>query len=340
VKLIQDLPRINSPAAAWRCLRLLGQALWSVWHWWRTPERALAAPSGDPADTLVLVTLDGVRLKELFEHPSAMPYMMGQLVPRGTFIGRDQHPPDFRIGSPVGVSMSGYYSIFSGKLTGALENEAPPPQGATLISDLVAAFPGQVALFSTWDLIVQRQQQIAPGVEAVAGRGAALAALHKVGVDLPEDVPVDTPVFRAALDRLRHDPPRFLYIGLDETDDAAHRNDYKRYLNVLSRYDGFLSALVAEIDAQAARGRKVSLVVTTDHGRGVGEEWVEHRWNIEGTARIWLLALGHGVAAQGHIRPPRQRTQYDVRPTIGHLLGVASVPAKRAGAVMAELLSR
>lgn len=311
-----------------------------MWQWWRMPHRPILPPSQDPADTLIFVTLDGVRLKELFSTPSAMPYMMGKLIPRGTFIGSDAHPPDFRIGSPVGVSMSGYYSIFKGQLTRCIDNEDPPPSGSTLISDLAEAFPDQVALFSTWDLIVQRQKEIVPSVEAIAGRDAALRALHQVGVDLPEDAAVDTPVFRAALDRLRHDPPRFLYIGLDESDDAAHRNDYVRYLNVLTRFDGFLRTLMAEVDAQIAKGRKVTVLVSTDHGRGVGEEWVEHRWNIEGTARIWLLALGHGIAAQGHIRPPCQRTQYDLRPTLGHLLGVAAEPARRSGRVMTELLER
>jgi hypothetical protein len=286
------------------------------------------------------VTLDGIRLKELFQDPPAMPCLMQDLLPRGSFIGSDSDPPDMRIGSPVGVSMSGYYSIFSGRMTACFDNEDPPPRGTTLISDLVAAFPGAVALFSTWGLIVQRQQEIAPDVAAVAGRDAARAYLKERGIELPEDAPLDTPIFRAGLTCLQQDAPRFLYIGLDETDDAAHRNDYERYQRVLARFDGFLAELVAEIDAQAARGRKITLIVTTDHGRGRGAEWVEHRWNIQGTARIWLFAMGHGIKAQGHLRPRQKASHYDLRPTLSYLLGIRPKRRFWTGRVIEALLSR
>lgn len=343
----EHLPKIDSPAAALRWLRLLGQGLGSLAAWGlRVVPGGAPPPLAEPADTVVLMTLDGVRPRELLHgadpdlsedrRATAMPHLMRHLLAQGGFIGSGRIRPDFRIGSPVGVSTSGYHSIFAGRPTWCLTNEDPPPRGETLVTHVQAAFPGDpcpVGLYTTWDLIVDGTKVDRTRADVARGREEAVQR-----APMTADGPTDEPVFQVALKRLREAPPRLLYVGFDETDDAGHRNHYPRYLDVLERFDGYVRAFAQEIAAQQAQGRKVTLIVTTDHARGFGAEWVDHRWNIDGTARIWLFALGHGIAAQGHIRPPRQRTHFDIRPTVEHLLGLPQGRRWWRGDVLRELL--
>jgi hypothetical protein len=333
--LIQDLPRIDSPAAAWRWLRLLGAALQSAFAWAFLPwPRPRPAPLVQPAETVILVTLDGVRPRDVLRGedggvgattPGAplMPFFREHMMPRGTFLGSDTDPPAFRIGNPIGISLTGYHAILYGRMTACTTNDAPPPKGENLIRDAARAFPGQVAVFSSWAEIVDCLRIDDPAVEVLRG---------------PPNQRNDAETFRSAMARLRADPPRLMYMALDETDDAAHHRGYPTYGEILRRYDAYLAELVSEIDAQMAMGRRVTLIVTTDHGRGEGAEWVEHRWNIQGTARAWLFAMGHGIAAQGHLIGAAQRTHFDIRPTVEHLLGLTPGCRWWAGSVMTEIL--
>ncbi|KMW56415.1 hypothetical protein AIOL_001369 [Candidatus Rhodobacter oscarellae] len=307
------------------------QSLWNAFQAvLPSPLPKALAPIREPADTVVLVTLDGVRPRELLtgadpeltadRRPTAMPFLMQDLLPRGSFIGSDTRRPDFRIGSPVGISMSGYHSIFAGRLTRCTENEDPPPRGTTLATNIQDAFPedpAPVAAMTTWDLVVDCLKLDPARAVILRGRAEAVSRAPNTA-----DGATDAPIFHAALQQLQEDPPRLLYVGFDETDDAGHRNDYARYLRVLERYDGYLRAFEAEIAKQTAQGRRITLIVATDHGRGFGREWVQHRWNIDGTVRAWLFAMGHGIAARGHIAPRKPRSHYNIRPTIAHLLGL------------------
>ncbi|MDF0600631.1 hypothetical protein P1J78_07810 [Psychromarinibacter sp. C21-152] len=329
-----------------RRLRLVARSLAAVGGWLARPVPARApAPLDRPADTVILVTLDGVRPQELLRTGAdgpLMPFLMRELLPRGTFLGSDTDPPAFRTGSPVGISMSGYHSIFKGRLTLCIENTDPPPRGETLVTRVQGAFPGDpvpVKLFATWPRLLDGLKADPARAVSVRGRKVATEEAAARGLDLGTDPAADEPAFRLALAELRAGAPRLHYLGLNQSDSAAHGANWPVLKEVLARYDGYLRALVAEMEALQARGRAVTLIVTTDHGRGDGDEWPEHLWKYKGTDRAWFFAMGHGIAARGHATDGPPRTHFDIRPTIEYLLGLP--PRRRwwLGAVMKELLA-
>ena len=72
-----------------------------------------AVPLAEPADTVILYTMDGIRMLELFEGPDPeqtddtaggplMPYLMDEIVPRGGFLGDPARGSHFGLGNPVG----------------------------------------------------------------------------------------------------------------------------------------------------------------------------------------------------------------------------------------------
>ena len=57
---------------------------------------------------------------------------------------------------------------------------------------------------------------------------------------------------RFALDYLRREHPRLLYIGLGDTDDYAHDKKYELMLESLHRADRFLAALWTQLQAMSS----------------------------------------------------------------------------------------
>ena len=73
-------------------------------------------------------------------------------------------------------------------------------------------------------------------------------------------------------------------------------------------------------NAARPRGR-TALIITTDHGRGAtGPDWPSHGAKVPGADKIWIAALGPGVAPLG-VRKNTSVTQSQVAATIARLVG-------------------
>lgn len=319
----------------------------------------------DPATSLVFVTFDGVRARELFEGAdpallgtgsaqggTLMPYLMEELAPTGSFIGRPGAAARIRIGNPSGMSLANYQAIFSGRLTWCAGNDCEPPSGETLLGRIRRErdLPrDSLAMFSTWDrlcrgigadeIVDATCDPVALYERATERFGAAAEEAWQAAGSPPLTEIADPLVLELGIDRLREGPPALLYLAFDDSDATGHRGDYPAYLAVLRRYDAYLRALVAEIDALEAAGTPVILVVTTDHGRGHGDDWTDHGWTVAGTEKIWLFVRGPGVARRGVIEEGSGHSHLDLRPTIAHLLGLEPERGPLRGAVIEEILA-
>lgn len=131
--------------------------------------------------------------------------------------------------------------------------------------------------------------------------------------------------------------PRFLFVGLGETDEYGHRADYRGYLDALNEADRWVGSIAQVLSRLALRGRRTALFVTTDHGRA--DSFVEHGASYPESARVWVVAGGTEITRTAwRTGPPRRLA--DLTPTARRLLGVAPDRSERAGAPMVELLAR
>jgi arylsulfatase A-like enzyme len=91
--------------------------------------------------------------------------------------------------------------------------------------------------------------------------------------------------------------------------ESAHRSD----------------ALIAELwallqELPEYRGT-TTLLITTDHGRGVGSrDWQHHGSDVAGSDNVWLAAMGPGIAALGE-RAGVSSSQGQVAATVAAALG-------------------
>ena len=115
--------------------------------------------------------------------------------------------------------------------------------------------------------------------------------------------------------------PRVLFIGYGETDEWAHAGRYDMYLQSAHQVDAFLEDLWKRAQANPATRDKTTLIVTTDHGRGLGAKWTDHGQDVDGAERIWMAVMGPDVPPMG-VRRNTPATQSQIAATIAAALGL------------------
>jgi hypothetical protein len=311
---------------------------------------ASSASASEPEPRVILITFDGVRWNEIFEGPdpeligdppppeyaggdagTILPYFWSEMAGVGTLLGDRRLGSEMTISNPVGISIPGYQVLFSGRVTFCLRNECGQVGRETFPERLrreLSLERDQVAAFVTDPKLCSALEQTEGSIDTrCGGRGGTLERGKKG----------DAATFEAALAHLREYRPRFLYIGLDRSDGTGHRGDYAEHLRTLRRYDGWLERIDRVLEELGEAGAQTRVIITTDHGRGSGDEWPDHQMTVSGTADVWLYARGPGIAQQGAIRGHRAYSHRDLRPTIERIFGLEPVSGWLYGEVIEDL---
>jgi hypothetical protein len=325
-----------------------------------------------PEPAVVLVVLDGVRRQEVFvgadpglaaathvgasPAPGLLPHLYDAIARRGAALGAPEQGPAMVASGPNFVSLPGYLEIFSGRAPQPCQtNQCVPPQVRTIADEVRAgsAEPGDVAVFSSWDRIARVASET-PGAFVLSSGRSGLSHGDVIRQDdsarswqelgararpFPGEGDFRPDRFTAAL-ALRYlewKQPRFLFLGLGEPDEYAHRGDYAGYLSSLRAADETLGLLFAALDRMGARGAHTTVFVSTDHGRA--RDFRFHGRAFPESGRVWLVAAGSGVRARGVIPSLRPHHLADLAPTMRRLLGLSADEAPASGAPIEELLT-
>jgi hypothetical protein len=205
------------------------------------------------------------------------------------------------------------------------------------------------ASFASWEVMPRALERtegatlvnagFAPMVDPSA-RQEELAALNaRQGADRPpwQGARGDWWTMVQALRHMRDHRPRFLYIGLNDADEWAHRDDYRQYLGALRLYDGWIGRLLTMLDGMGDYGRHATVLLTTDHGRGDGPRWKDHGPDTPEARAIWLLVVPPGHRSGLAVRT-RAVTHLDLRPTIEAIFGLSPTSCAGCGRVIPEVV--
>ena len=326
-----------------------------------------------PPHSVVVVAIDGVRWQEVFRGvdpalgaaqgvpPEAMdsaqklmPNLHGLLASDGAAIGAPDNGAPVVAAGPNFVSLPGYREMLSGRWpSGCVDNACPRVTAATLADEFARIDPRRedVAVVASWPTLANaasadpQRLAISAGRHGGATRDAlgfdarARSILDEAEAAAPHpghgDFRPDRFTAELALRYLRHHRPKFLFVGLGETDEYGHRNDYKRYLEALRFADGFVGDVARDLRTLRRSGTRTLLVVTTDHGRA--EDFVHHGEDAPESARAWIVAAGSGIQARGFVSAPTTRRLADIAPTIRRWAGLPDDGHSSAGNVLTEL---
>jgi hypothetical protein len=291
------------------------------------PNLCLGVPPPSTHTRVVLVTVDGVRWQDVLaaDARTRLPNLYS-IADRGLLLGGAR---PFGPSGPNFVSLPGYREIASGhRSVDCHDNDCDPQREPTLLDELCAAgLSGrEVAAIGSWERL-ERAVSADPSSLAISvGRthGSSRDRL-RVSDDAAElldegarggtwpgigDYRPDAITGALALEYARVVRPRFLWVGLGDTDEHAHHGNYAAYLEALRYADAFLGELLRITDEDTL------ILVTTDHGRA--SNFRDHGRAPESGAG-WLVAAGPGVRADD---PPRHLA--DLAPLARRALGLAA----------------
>ena len=194
-------------------------------------------------------------------------------------------------------------------------------------------FEGRVAAFGSWDVFPYIVNEERSGVPVNAGfetaSGDSLTPKEQFLNELQPQVPspwgtvrLDAFTHGYALEHLKTAYPRLVYIAYGETDDFAHDGDYQAYLEAAHRTDGFIRELWATVQSDSLYRDKTTLLITTDHGRGLGDDWTGHGADLPRSGEVWIAALGPDFAPREEGTSGCELYQNQVAPTVAALLGL------------------
>jgi hypothetical protein len=310
------------------------------------PQRAsvaFAAPwSEDPLPTpratmAILVTLDGTRWQEVFGDEPVMPTLRRWMATDGASIGAPGHG-EIRASGPNYVSLPGYTEIFTGRKSACATNWCAPVTEPTLVDEVIDS-GATAAVVSSWETIDRAAARLparailSTGRRTLAHAEAFDAKLLEAG-SRAEPWPgvgeyrPDEHTMRVALGLVATRRPKFVFVGLGDTDEHAHRDEHVKYIGALRAADDFLAAL------EVLAGKDAVILVTADHGRAAN--FRDHGGEAPESGRVWLVAKGAGIDARGAIDAGARHLS-DVAPTIRCLLGMPRVVAAGAGSSIPQL---
>ncbi|PYT12625.1 MAG: AP protein [Acidobacteria bacterium] len=339
------------------------------------PERAATASATTPRRTknVILLTLDGLRIQELFggmdpllagkrvqkksgiydldrarqrfwrdtpgeRRAVLLPYFWGTLAPQGIVLGDKDRGCSVQPRNPLLFSAPGYAEILTGQpQPDVITNDTKRYPHRTVLEFVRSELrlgKRQVATIGSWDGFGTLSSSEADafftntGYERVPA-GMATPRMEFLGdlqfqiMALWEEGRSDAVTFNIALEYLRTERPRLLYIALGESDDWAHARRYDRLLDYINVADGYLRRLWQTLQSIDQYRGSTTLILTTDHGRGITPStWVEHDQGIEGSEDIWIAVIGPDTPRRGEVAPCDTLHQSDVAATLLRFFGL------------------
>ena len=275
-----------------------------------------------------------------------MPFLWSTVKNKGQIYGNRT------MGNYVNVANNHWFSYpgYSEILTGIVDdkrinsNDKINNPNVTILETVNQQYPTKVGAFGSWDVfpfIINRERAGIPinaGFEHATGGNLSEVEknLNKFQDETPSpwsSVRLDVFTHNYALEYLKKEEPKLLYVAYGESDDFAHDGEYDAYIHAIKRSDEFIKELWNTLQSNPYYKDKTTLIITTDHGRGTMplETWKHHgnklkyhgeEFTIKGSDETWLAVIGPEYKALGEVKEKNQLYNKQIAKTVGDLLDV------------------
>lgn len=234
-------------------------------------------------------------------------------------------------------SYPGYNEIFTGfpdTLVNSNDYKANPNENVLAFLNRQSQYKNKVVAFTNWDAfkrILNEQQSgfmVNDGMESLPEKylkdNPALQALNQVQFNVPalwETDRMDGITYQITKEFIKANHPKIVYLSFGETDEWAHAGKYDYYLDAAHYCDAMMSDLWQYLQSDEFYKGNTTLLITTDHGRGRGDQWTSHNNTIAFSNEIWFAAIGPSIKRVGEMKSPIQLYQAQLAQTIAAILG-------------------
>lgn len=283
-------------------------------------------PENTATENIVVITLDGVRWQEVFSGADStlirnrlyitgdynqvwddywsddederrkmlMPFFWEELVNEGKIYGNRNFGNKVEVTNSSLKSFPGYAEIWNGYADRTITANQPPINN----NETVIEFLSKQSGFEGNKIAITAAADSFTDLFHASENNFTISAGHK-----------DLTVYNKTIRLMENDKPRFVYMAINKTDHWAHESEYDTYLDLIHEADGFIKGVWDFIEQDDFYRGKTTLLITTDHGRGLGHEWHTHgSGGIDHAEEIWFAVVGPDTKPTGE-----QKDEADIK---------------------------
>lgn len=305
---------------------------------------------------------DTTELKELFwrDTPEArketlMPFFTNVIAQQGQLYGNRTEGSNANLTNKFWFSYPGYNEILTGYGDERIDSNDKKPNPNHTVLEFInqqAGFEGKVAAFASWDVFPYIINEERSGIPVNAGydtaEDASLSAMEEALNTLQPQVPghwstvrMDAFTHHYALEYVKKNKPRVLYIAYGETDDFAHDGKYDEYLKAAHRTDNFIQKLWNYVQSDEQYQGKTTFIITTDHGRGTEplDTWRNHGDEVSDAGGVWMAIMGPDTASGQEVSVEGEYFSNQIAPTLAAFLKLNYAPDHQIGQPLGKAFS-
>lgn len=265
-----------------------------------------------------------------------MPFFWGTIAKEGQLYGNRDFGNQVNVKNPYWFSYPGRSETICGYVDTAINSNDYPDNPNENVLEFINKqkdYNGKVATIAGWNAvarIVNRDRNhmplINPGEDA---KGSHLTNAQKLANEIQHYMPkyfgsavrFDVSTYAIAKSYIAANHPRLLYIDFVDPDDYGHAGKYDFYLDAGHNLDAMIGNIWKMIQADPFYRNNTTIMIYPDHGRGIGNEWVDHGSETPRSGETWMAIIGPDTPAKGEIKTHTQIYQDQFAQTVAQLLG-------------------
>jgi hypothetical protein len=290
-----------------------------------------------PAITHVIyITLDGVRWQDIYNDHSNLPIFWKKYSKMTELYGEPGSKQTMETAS-IPISLPSYQSQMTGTVTSCRENDCGSLHVDTFPEMLIkkAGFKkADVASISSWEVTDNAfEQHLGTAFSNHGTRPMHDPETFEIDAEMKamniaqsaaypgDDTRPDKYTLEQALHYFKKFQPKFLWISFGDADDFAHDSKKNKYRQTLAFYDGAVDKIMAMVKTLNLQ-RETMIIITTDHGRGNGKNWIDHDETLPESKQSWAFVINgklSGGIKNGEIT---RFSTLSIRPTVEKVFGI------------------
>ncbi len=269
-----------------------------------------------------------------------MPFTWSTIVQKGLLIGNRLKNSKMQVANWTKISYPGYCEMMTGMVDDAIVDNAPvnnPHRNVLEAANEDPRYKGSVVMYGSWKSTRFAIHNELAGIPASVSyepnvakkQTPCLLMVDRMLAGMPRywgAEHFDAFTYAYAIETLKNDHPKVMWISFGDCDEWAHARRYDLYLDGAKGTDAFIRDIYEACEADRFYRGKTTYLITCDHGRGLGNAWAHHGCDTYGSETTWLMLLGKGVEAMGETTECGPYYTKQIAATIASILGIDFTP--------------